>query len=180
MQRITRILLALLLATLAACNDPPPAAAKAVATDKEIPTANPTDDHHSREVFCEPSIHPFWKKFRAAVLAEDAEAVADMTHFPVAVSGKALSRAEFIKQFPRLLKVPPTDFSFLSKPNMTSMKEVIRNYPTLEKNACAPPGTLLHFDRWAFDLKPEGWRLELVETRTFQPYGPPYETPYDK
>ena len=173
MQRITRILLALLLATLAACSDPPPAAAKAVATEKEIPTANPNDDHHSREVFCKPSIHPFWTKFRAAVLAEDAEAVTRMTHFPLRITSAGdgpdeLSREEFVKQFPQFLKAPPTDRYFIEKLNITSMKEMIRDYPTLEKKACTPFEELLHFDRWRFQLREGGlWRLDHVDTRTF-------------
>ena len=175
MQRITRILLALLLATLAACSDPPPpAAAKAVATDKEIPAANPTDDHHSREVFCKPSIHPFWKKFRAAILAEDAEAVADMTEFPLdivtAKEGRAepLSRAEFIKRFPQFLNAAPTRRYEIEKLKITSMQERIRQYPILEKNACGDFETILAFDRWTFQLyEKTRWKLDNVDAQTF-------------
>ena len=167
MQRITRILLALLLATLAACSDPPPAAAKAVATEKEIPTANPNDDH-SREVFCEPSIHPFWKKFRAAVLAEDAEAVADMAEFPLGTSDKDLSRAEFIKWLPQLLKADLIYGHLGVQPQPVSMKELVRAMPTLAKDACAPFEETLHYDRWRFQLRVGGsWQLDLVQTRTF-------------
>lgn len=130
--------------------------------------ADPNDD---RVVFCKPSIHPFWMKFRAAILAEDAEAVADMAEFPLGIAsakeiqGETISRAEFIKRFPQFLNAP-TEGNY-GRDNTRTMKELVKNIPTLDKDACGDFEGMLPFDRWTFHLTPEGWRLNSVETRTF-------------
>ena len=71
MHRIGRLIVTLLLSTLAACSDPPPP----VVEEAVLP-----DYSH---IVCKPSVHPFWTKFRDAVLKEDWEAVADMAEFPL-------------------------------------------------------------------------------------------------
>ncbi|MFO1462437.1 MAG: hypothetical protein U1F66_01540 [bacterium] len=44
---------------------------------------------------------PFWKKFQAAVLQGDREAVAAMTYLPF-YWGKTLDKAGFLKSYPKL------------------------------------------------------------------------------
>ena len=47
------------------------------------------------------------------------------------------------------------------------MKELVERIPTLDKDSCVLDEGLLALDRWQFFLRPEGWRLGHVETRTF-------------
>ena len=138
---------------------------------QSTPIANPNDyDHEVRN--CDESIHPFWKKFRAAVLAEDAEAVADMTHFPLDIStakkerDEPLSRAQFIKRFPQMLADDLTYGHLDVQPQPVSMKELVRAMPTLAKEMCAPHGTVMPFDLWTFRLyKKTHWKLNYVAAR---------------
>ena len=150
MQPPFRIFLALLLTGLAACSElPPPAAGTPLP-----PTAganDPIEEQPPGGGICEPSIHPFWKKFRAAVLKEDMAALASMTEFPLVLfqssssSKKLVSRQEFAGQFPQLLK---------------TAKAVLRKNPTLEKAACWPQTDYLFFKiLLEFSLTPDGWRF---------------------
>jgi hypothetical protein len=50
----------------------------------------------------DPSFQPFWSKFKAAVAANDKEAVASMTKLPFLFDSKERTRAEFIKIYPQL------------------------------------------------------------------------------
>lgn len=126
---------------------------------------NPDDDHHKSRN-CEESVYPFWAKFRAAILKEDWERVADLTQFPFSVlephaPKKELSRTEFIKRLPELLKASPGD-GYAS----ATMKAYIQAMPTLEKGiSCGEFGTL-NLGIWDFHLRPEGWRLGAVDTAT--------------
>lgn len=135
--------------------------------------ADPNDDSDTfqQPLPCDPSVHLFWTKFRAAALAEDAEAAADMTVFPLGIAsakeiqGETISRAEFIKRFPQFLHAP-TEGNY-GRDNTRTMKELVRNIPTLDEPACILGAGMLLLDRWTFHLTPEGWRLNSVETRTF-------------
>lgn len=156
-------LIVFLLVTLAACNDPPPVSSTEVFDEEPV---------HLSTAECKPSIHPFWKKFRAAVLAEDVEAVANMTHFPLAIAtakegrDEPLSRQEFIQRFPQFLNAPAYPGRPGEKP--PTMKEETREHPTLAKDACGAFETILPFKRWTFQLYEEDrWKLDSVETRTF-------------
>lgn len=113
---------------------------------------------------CAPGFHPFWEKFRAAVLAEDAEAVANMTHFPLETSGsKKISRAEFIKRFPRFLNAKTDDYG--GKVKTITMKEYIRDTPTLDEPACFLSARTLYFGRWTFHFDEGGrWWLGSIDT----------------
>ena len=160
LNRLTLIIL--LLAPLAACSDPPPQIYKSMEGRKAAPT-------EFVKMECDPSVHPFWKKFRAAVLAGDTEAVADMAWFPVriidplSIADRELSRAEFIEQFPEFLKAKPDEGSPGEKPAAT-MKELLKEAPTLSKDACRDYKTLLLFNRWTFQLSGDNrWRLDRVD-----------------
>lgn len=166
---IAKLMPAFLFVLLAACSDPPPSA---VAVN---------DHDHQETVACKESIHPFWTKFRAAALAEDMEALAKMTELPLKVvrfvdgEKKFVSRQDFAKQFPQFLKAAPTD-SWRDKDNrkIASMKDLMRMYHTLEKDACISEGYLRH-DRWTFGLvpggwfRPDAWRLVSIYVDEFSP-----------
>ena len=161
MHRIAHLIVTLLLSTLAACSDPPPAVAEvAVLPDYS-------------NIVCKPSVHPFWTKFRDAVLKEDWEAVADMTEFPLPViqpspaAKKLLSRKDFSKQFPQFLNAALSEYYHGIKPKPASMRELISATPTLDKKACGNFEGLLSIGRWEFFLRPEGWRLGVVYVREF-------------
>ena len=48
----------------------------------------------------------FWAKFKAAVAANDKEAVASMTRLPFLLQGEELSKARFIQKFGVLFDAP--------------------------------------------------------------------------
>ena len=163
MHRIAHLIVTLLLSTLAACSDPPPAVAEVAVL--------PDYSH----IVCKPSVHPFWTKFRDAVLKEDWEAVADMTEFPLPViqpspaAKKLLSRKDFAKQFPQFLNVAPVYGYPGVEPKPVSMRALLRAVPALAKDACGDFEEMLAFERWEFFLRPEGWRLGVVYVREFPP-----------
>lgn len=159
----TAFLLTLLVAALPACADRPGA-------EKEAEIAIPQPSTAE----CKPSVHSFWAKFREAVLKEDWGAVADMTAFPLEVVGpgpdgagrKHLSRSDFSKHFPQFLDV--THGGKYPRPDMT-MRELIRDTPTLDKRACGDFEEQLHVGRWVFFLGSKGWRLEGILAPDFPP-----------
>ena len=166
MQRITQLILALLLVTLAACSDPPPPVMPP-ATEQERTTPLIPDYSHLR---CKPSVHPFWTKFRDAVLKEDWEAVAELTEFPLTVHGyeeKHISRKEFAKHFPQFLNATLVYGYPGVKPKPASMRELIKAVPTLDKDACGDFEILLPIGRWDFFLRAEGWRLGFIRVDEF-------------
>lgn len=162
---IPKLIPALLLVTLAACNDPS-------AAEKPSPTTVARES-----VECKPSVHPFWTKFRAAVLAEDMNALAAMTEFPLVIQWsdgqdsyeKSLERPMFATLFPQLLNAAP---GAASARTARTMKELVRATPVLDKTACGNFATLMTVDRWQFyELSPElssdDWRLAVVEVADF-------------
>jgi hypothetical protein len=50
----------------------------------------------------DPNFQPFWSKFKAAVAANDKEAVASMTKLPFLFDSKEQTRAAFLKIYPQL------------------------------------------------------------------------------
>lgn len=158
MHRIAHLVIAFLLFPLTACSDPP----APVVEDAVLP-----DYSH---IVCKPSVHPFWAKFRAAILKEDWEAVADMTEFPLVVierGRKHISREEFAKQFPQLLSAAPIYGYPGVEPKPASMRALVRAVPTLAKDACGDFEEMLVLGRWEFYLRPEGWRLGAIDVDEF-------------
>ena len=160
MHRIARLILALLLSTLAACSDPPPLVVEEVVL--------PDYSH----IVCKPSVHPFWTKFRDAVLKEDWEAVAGLTEFPLGIyrydgEKKYLPRQEFAKQFPQFLNATPDDDYPGVTPKPASMRALIKAVPMLDKKACGDFEEYLVVEHWHFHLRAEGWRLGVVSVHEF-------------
>lgn len=157
---IPKLISALLLIMLSACTDPPPAGKKEKLMD---------DLSH---IVCKPSVHPFWAKFREAVLKEDWNGVADLTEFPLTVhrsspaAEKFLSRQDFAKQFPQFLNAPSGER--YPRPG-SSMKELVRSIPTLAKDECGDFEEQLAIGEWRFFLRSEGWRLGVVYVHEFPP-----------
>lgn len=153
MHRIARLILALLLSTLTACTD-----------------ANS----------CPDSAQQFWTKFRAAVLKDDFDALAAMTHFPLEVSGDAdnspkkfVYRKNFNKHLTTFLSYELTSNPESLRPKPASMKELVRVVTKLTD--CREDGDYAYLGRLVFLLKPEGWRLiavysnEFISTKTEEP-----------
>ena len=126
---------------------------------------------------CPESAQQYWRTFRSAVLKNDPNAVANMTHFPFLLSIGSLdhnrkdiylSRKEFIALFPRLL---PSDPGYFDAPR--TMKEYVQTSSTIPmpSKSCTPEGRLFHVGNWTFDLKPEGWRFVQagVDDEEFKP-----------
>lgn len=155
----TAFLLTLLVAALPACADRPGA-------EKEAEIAIPQPSTAE----CKPSVHPFWAKFREAVLKEDWETVAERTEFPLMVvrpadaKGKSISRQEFAKLFPQFLDA--AHGGKYPRPDMT-MRELIRGTPVLDKRACGDFEEYLNIGRWYFYARSGGWRLGSVDTPEF-------------
>ena len=126
---------------------------------------------------CPESAQQYWKTFRSAVLKNDPNAVADMTHFPFLLSIGSLdhnrkdiylSRKEFIALFPRLL---PTEQGVTE--TITTMKEYVKAASMIPKpsKSCAADGGQFGVGNWIFWLKPEGWRFVQagVDDEEFKP-----------
>lgn len=119
---IPKLIAALILAMLAACTDRPP---PPVVEDAVLP-----DYSH---IVCNPSVHPFWAKFRAAILNEDWQADADMMEFPLVWESmdrsktQRITRQEFVKQFPQRVNAPLGNIYPPIKPQPDSMKELSKN-----------------------------------------------------
>lgn len=164
MQRTFQIIVPLILSSLfllATCSEKKPA-------DKSLPEAV-TETVVAK---CDKSVHPFWIKFRDAVLKNDLNAIADMTEFPVVIHRldgyeKLLSRPEFIKQFPQLLTAPLGKIYDPITPVPASMREWVRAVATLSGNECNGLVKQLDVGRWMFGLRPEGWRLGVVSVPEF-------------
>lgn len=160
-----RILFALLFFTaLPACSDRPPQ----VAAGADHP------QHDNEWKNCVESIHPFWTQFRAAVLAEDMDAIADMTKLPMIIFGsEELSREEFKKKFRQVLKMPTKHRYYKDKTKTITMKELIKDISMLE-GRCWGSETYKILDRWTFAVVPGGWfqpddwRLVEVDTDDLQ------------
>lgn len=145
MQRTARLILALLLATLAACSDPPKA-----------------------KVICPDDAHRFWTTFRSAVLKDDVNAVADMTEFPLTViwlredREQLLSRQEFIKYYPKLLNASLSKLNPPMTPTPASMKALVRIVTTPRGPVCSELPGQFNVGNWTLGLTSEGWRLGVV------------------
>ena len=119
---------------------------------------------------CKPSVHPFWKKFRDAILKEDWETVAGLTEFPLIVHGygrKHISRKEFVEQFPQFLNATLVYGYPGVEPKPASMRALIKAVPTLHKDACGDFEEMLSFERWDFGLTLEDWRLGVIRVDEF-------------
>lgn len=147
MHRIARLILALLLSTLTACTD-----------------ANS----------CPDSAQQFWTKFRAAVLKDDFEALAAMTHFPLEVIGDAddrptkfIYRKNFKKHFSYLLNLNlgRNEYEPNPKPNPATMKEFAR--AVTKPPRCREDGDYFRMGKMMFHLRPEGWHLEIFYSTDF-------------
>lgn len=159
MERLLRPALAILLFALTACSDPSPATA--------------TQDHepaHVSTAQCKPSVHPFWTKFRAAILKEDWNAVAELTEFPLVIhtwspaAEKRVSRQDLAKQFPQFLNAPHGESYARSD---LSMKGLVQSIPTLAKDECGDFEEQLVIGQWRFFLRPDGWRLGVIYVNAF-------------
>lgn len=153
----TALILALLVVTLPACTDQSN-------SQQEVETAVP----HTSPKECKPSVHPFWARFRGAVLKEDWEAVANLTEFPFDVyerSGRRnrLSREEFIKRLPEFLGLEPYYGYPGVEPKPASMKALIKAVPALPKDACGDLTNQMTVDLWSFGMTSEGWRFGRVD-----------------
>lgn len=144
----SKLVLALLLAALAGCTDP--AAAKA----------------------CPDSAQQFWTKFRAAVLKDDFEALAAMTHFPLKVEGddddspkKFIYRKNFNKHFTTLLSYELGGDYESIRPRPASTKELVR--AVVKPSECNEDGDRIYFGKLVFHLRPEGWRLATFFSNEF-------------
>lgn len=147
MHRIARLILALLLSTLTACTE-----------------ANS----------CPDSAQQFWAKFRAAVLKDDFDALAAMTHFPLEVSGDAdnspkkyVYRKNFSKHFSYLLNLDMdgNEYEPNPKPIPATMKEFARAVTRVPR--CGGDGDYFYLGTLVFLLKPDGWRLVDVNSNDF-------------
>lgn len=157
---IPKLIAVLILAMLAACTDPPPP----VVEDAVLPDYS--------KIVCKPSVHPFWAKFRDAVLKEDWEGVAGLTEFPLTIhrfdgDEKLIPRQDFAQQFPQFLNTMPDEGYPGVKLKTASMRELIRAIPTLHKKACGDFEEMLAIDNWQFFMRPEGWRLGRIDVHEF-------------
>ena len=139
------------------------------------PVSTPVSTSTESKV-CPESAQQFWKKFRSAVLKEDMNALADMTHFPLEVytstesfSERSLYRNNFNKHFTYLLNLGlgGHEFDPYPKPIPASMKEFARAVSKLEE--CVDGGTRFQLGMWMFQLYPEGFRFTAVAPNDFQP-----------
>lgn len=157
----SKLVLALLLAVLAGCNDPastPASSASALA-----------DTYYSMKP-CPESAQQFWTKFRAAVLKDDFDALASMTHFPLEVRSdygaqKFIYRKNFNKHFATLLSYELGGDYESIRPRPASMKELVRAVTKLSE--CGGNGSKFSLVSLAFRLKPEGWRFDTFYSNDF-------------
>lgn len=155
MHWIARLILALLLSTLTACTD-----------------ANS----------CPDSAQQFWTKFRVAVLKDDFDTLAGMTHFPLEVRGDAdnnptkfIYRKNFNKHFSYLLNLDlgRNEYEPNPKPIPATMKEFARVVTRLP--GCNEDGDYFRMGKMVFLLKPEGWRFiafystDFISIKTEEP-----------
>lgn len=154
----TRRIVGLLLfaATLMACSDPAPAVKKNA---------------------CPDSAQVFWKKFRTAVMSNDLNAVAGMTHFPLEVQNdmdsnnkKTVSQKDFAQRFPQLLNIEELDDPSQQSATTTtllSMKKVVKATAELPASACSGQGRQFNVGNWTFLLNPAGWRFVIAHSNEF-------------
>lgn len=162
---ISKFIAVVVLATLTACTDP---ATAPTATPSASATKNSTANS------CPDSAQQFWTKFRAAVLKDDFDALAAMTHFPLEVSGdeddnpkKFIYRKNFKKHFTYLLNLNlhGGEYDPKPKPIPTTMKEFVRAVAKLPR--CGGDGDYFYLGSMVFLLNPEGWRLVKVSSNEF-------------
>lgn len=161
---IPKLIAVLVLATVTACSDPASAPASSASTS--------ADTYYSRKP-CPESAQQFWTKFRAAVLKDDFNAVASMTHFPLEVytstndfSERLLYRNNFNKHFAYLLNLGlGGEFDPYPKPAPTSMKEFARAVSKID--ACTDRGTRFQMGMWMFRMYPAGFRFTGVAPNDF-------------
>jgi len=113
-------------------------------------------------------VHPFWTKFRNAVLKEDWETVAGLTRFPLTIhrfdgDEKLIARQDFIKQFPQFLNARLGEYYRGIEPKPASIRALVKALPVLDKKACGDFEEMLDIDNWSFGLTPEGWRLGRID-----------------
>lgn len=157
---IPKFITALIFATLTACTDPPPPAVMVETVEEAV------DDHP--DVDCHPGLPEFWVKFRAAVLKEDMNALADLTEFPFIVhrydgKRKLLSREEFIQHFPQFLNIRSDNVHS----GRLTMKEEIRMRPTRSSQSCGEHAGQLNIEHWMFVGYQEGWHFIRADTHEF-------------
>lgn len=170
---IPKLIAVLLLATLTACTDPASAPASSASTS--------ADTYYSMKP-CPESAQQFWTKFRAAVLKDDFDAAAAMTHFPLEVIGDAddrptkfIHRKNFNKHFAYLLNLDlgGNQYEPNPKPMPKTMKEFTK--AVTKPPECGGNGSQFRMGKLAFLLEPEGWRLttfystDFIATETEEP-----------
>lgn len=158
---ISKLIAVLVLATLTACTD---TATAPVATTSASATKNSTANS------CPDSAQQFWTKFRAAVLKDDFDAVAAMTHFPLVVRSdygaqKFIYRKNFNKHFTTLLSYELNSNYGSIRPRPASTKELVRAVTKLPE--CGKDGDDFDLGRIWFFLNPEGWRLMEFHSNDF-------------
>ena len=124
---------------------------------------------------CPESAQQFWKKFRAAVLKDDMNALADMTQFPLEVGGdmdnnpkKFVYRKNFNKHFSYLLSLDMhgNEYDPNPKPIPATMKDFAKAVTDVSL-LCRPSNRQLNVGTWTFLSKPDGWRLMFVNSNEF-------------
>ena len=110
---------------------------------------------------CTESAQRYWKTFRVAALKSNTHLVADLSRFPFKLRGtlddseaRELSREDFIKFFPILLKTDPG-----LTPTPTTMKAFVKTNTKLSQSFCNASGNQIRVGTWVFELGPDGWRF---------------------
>lgn len=112
---------------------------------------------------CSDSAQQFWKTFREAVVKNDIDAIAKMTHYPLVLSigildegrvNKQLDRKVFITVMPRLFK---NDSGMSETP--TTMQDYAKALNVIPSQFCTEDGKQFHVGDWVFQLQSVGWRF---------------------
>ncbi len=101
----------------------------------------------------------YWQQFRAAVLSNQPEAVADLTRFPFVENGIVPglesvehSRASFLSSWNRLMAQE-------SGNGPATMRDLIASRASLEPGDIAPSGRTAQVGMFEFERTENGWRF---------------------
>lgn len=110
---------------------------------------------------CPEDAQAYWASFRAAALKGDLEAVADLTKFPLEITGQLhdsevhhIPRQQLRRWWPELLKADPGHAHVPS-----TMKIFVKAHPRLLDGFCSPGGGQFNVANWTFLQEAEGWRF---------------------